>query len=373
MGLVGSPMVSSGGDETDLEQIRGVTISCQTWGKEWGEKGFADELDDLQSLGVNWVAIHPYAGISGDGSVKPIGGELDPARPPLWLSFPIQTASERRMGIMIVPHLAHWGSPFHSRGAIDFSDAQCLERFFRGYEDWIVSLAQAARAADAFCIGSELDSLLDEPDRWRELIRAVREVTPARLTYAANWDRYAEVPFWSELDAIGIQAYFPLSDEPYPRVEILRAAWEQVLAPLRELHRRTGKPVVFTEFGYHCSEDAARAPWIDTTSRTEDACALQERCLDIALSAIAPESAWLRGAFLWKWFVGEPDRNDRTFELDTPRMRMALQRAWGRFRRPRRRCGHRSACALRRADPRRGAAAPRDAFHGSAGRPPDGG
>jgi hypothetical protein len=48
---------------------------------------------------------------------------------------------------------------------------------------------------------------------WRRVIAAVRGVTSARLTYAANFDAYQRVAFWDALDAIGIQAYFPLTDK----------------------------------------------------------------------------------------------------------------------------------------------------------------
>jgi len=185
------------------------------------------------------------------------------------------------------------------------------------------------------CVPARAKRAKADEDQWRELIRRVREVTDARLTYAANWDRFKEVPFWDALDAIGIQAYFPLSDSESPGDPELRAGWERVLAPLRELHRRTGKPVVFTEFGYHASPDAARMPWSDGRRHHGDpspafasAHALQERCLRVGLEVLGRERGWLRGAFLWKWFVGEPGRGDATFILDTPRLRGVIEEAW---------------------------------------------
>ena len=44
--------------------------------------------------------------------------------------------------------------------------------------------------ADAFVVGTELARTLDQKDQWLEIIRAVREVTDAPLTYAAKWDTY---------------------------------------------------------------------------------------------------------------------------------------------------------------------------------------
>ena len=59
-----------GQDAPPRERVRGVTISCQTWGKEWGTDAMLEAYDELKALGTTWVAIHPYAGIRGDGTVR---------------------------------------------------------------------------------------------------------------------------------------------------------------------------------------------------------------------------------------------------------------------------------------------------------------
>ena len=320
------------GGEKDLRTVHGVTISCQTWGREWAFPGFAEELDRLAALGVNWVAIHPYARIGADGSVS-TRRPVDPQAPPDWLAGPIEAAHARGMALLVKPHLAYWGSPFSWRGEIAFEDPALRERFWSTYSSWIADLAAATHRADGFVVGTELDAMLDgDADaRWRALIASVRTRTPAHLTYAANWDRVGAVTFWDALDAIGVQAYFPLSEEPDPDDTALAAGWERAVAELRALSSRTGKPVVFTEFGYSATSEAAARPWSATISRgpeRERAEALQVRCLRASLAVIEREGAWLRGGFLWKWFVGQPD--DPTFLLDTPAVRATIQDAWQR-------------------------------------------
>ena len=328
-----APLSSGGGRgqaPDPLSEVRGITISCQTWGWEWGTPGFSAELEDLAGLGANWVAIHPYAQIGGDGSVR--WREFDPEDPPDWLRVPQAEAARRGFGLMIVPHLAYWGSPFHWRGDIAFEDPLALERFFDEYQAWIVALARATRGARAFVVGTETDRLVSHEARWRELIAAVRAETDAKLTYAANWDRFADVPFWDALDAVGVQAYFPLSDALDPSESDLEAGWERVLEGLHALYLRTGKPVVFTELGYNVSLDAARVPASypqASEAEREAALRLQERCMSVALRTLARERDWLRGAFLWKWFVGQP-RPGTNFLVDTPSMRAVLEREWRR-------------------------------------------
>lgn len=339
-----APAPGPGRAPEDHAAIRGVTISVQTWGPEWGDPALDAELLELRELGANWIAVHPYASIRADGGVRPLGGALDPEAPPDWLLAPIERAHARGFAILVKPHLAYWGSPFRWRGEIAFEQAEARARFWSAYDDWIVSLARAVHGADAFCVGTELDRMLGEEARWRALVARVRAVFPGKLTYAANWDAFEDVPFWDALDAVGVQAYFPLVGEdgeagsPGPSRAALLAGWERALEGLRAVHHRTGKPVVFTELGYDAWEGAAREPWRGgggghhgwgaapvpgPTARR-----LQARLLGTALEVCQRERAWLRGAFLWKWFVGAPGRGDHAFHLDEPELRAAIGAAW---------------------------------------------
>jgi len=325
----------SGGD---LARVKGVTISCN-WNGDWARPGFGDELDRLQALGVNWVSIHPYASVSGDGSVKWNPEDLDADSPAAFLGNPMREARARGMGLFIKPHLAYWGSPFRWRGEIEF-EGEARLRFWKQYSEWILNLARATRSADSFCIGTELDRMLASEVEWRTLIKAVRGVTAAHLTYAANWDHFEEVPFWDALDVIGVQAYFPLTEAPNPSIQELREGWQPWVERLRALHLKLGKPVVFTELGYDDARHAAARPWEDDGRgrRVElepELLVLQERCLQAALEMLDGQKDWLRGAFLWKWFVrggrhgfGRSAAHSGSFRLDREGLHRVIQSAW---------------------------------------------
>lgn len=316
--------------------VRGMTISCQTFGREWGTDAFADELDRLVDLGVNWVAIHPYATIGADGSLR--WRELDPEAPPTWIERPIREAHARGLKIFIKPHLAYWGSPFSWRGEIAFEGEEAWTRFFGDYTRWIVEVARCSAGADAFAVGTELGGTVEYRDAWTRIIQAVREVTPAPLTYAANWDAYSDVTFWEQLDCIGVQAYFPLCETSAPTEAQLIEGWTRVFEPLRALSTSTGKPIVFTELGYDAHVDTARTPWVGggghgrrARRATPDPAglALQQRCLEVALRALESErnGDWLRGAFLWKWFAGRTHGGE-DFVLDTESIRESIRASW---------------------------------------------
>ena len=49
--------------------------------------------------------------------------------------------------------------------------------------------------------------------------------------------------------------------------------------------------------------------------------------VDRVVRVIEPEREWLRGAFLWKWFVGEA--RGESFRMQSPAMRAVIAQCWG--------------------------------------------
>ena len=84
------------------------------------------------------------------------------------------------------------------------------DRWYESYRSFILHYASLAEACGAqeFSVGSELGSMQVDAERWRSLIATVRANYRGRLLYSANWDDYESVPFWRDLDAIGVTGYY---------------------------------------------------------------------------------------------------------------------------------------------------------------------
>ncbi len=307
--------------------IRGIVISCQTWGREWGTDEMVEAMAEIKALGGNWVQIHPYGGIQRDGTIN--FGRLpeNPDEAPVWLARPIAEAKRLGLKICITPHLAPWRAGWSWRGDIRFEDKATWARFFANYQAWITRLARLCRDADGFVVGSELDQTIPGHEReWRDIIAAVRRETTSALSYAANWPDYQRVPFWDALDCISVSAYFPLvQHDAEPTAHELDQAWADIRHELLAYGRREGRRVVLMELGYDTGLNAAREPWRDG-DRREGGAALQALCLDRALEAVDAPGDDLLGAFLWKWFPG--DSRGETFLMSEPHMREVIARHW---------------------------------------------
>ncbi len=306
-----------------LPFLKGVTVSCQTGGREWQTPEMAQTLDELRSLGANAIAIHPYARIKEDGHVT--FRVVDDNR---HISVPLEWARERGLNVMLIPHIAYWRTKFTWRGEINFERAEEWDTFFADYETWIVEMAKLAQAhgAAVFCVGLEFTHAEKFPDRWRKIIKAVRAVYSGKITYGANHDSYAQVQFWDALDYIGVLAYFPLTKSADPSLVELRAAWQKRCAELERFSREHNRQFLFVEIGYNENSRAAAEPWSFNTGGA-NAAAIQERCVEAALELTGRHS-FLAGMFLWKWFPEIDWHEEDDFRLQTPAIKALIAKHW---------------------------------------------
>jgi hypothetical protein len=195
---------------------------------------------------------------------------------------------------MLIPHIAYWGSKFSWRGEIKFDTAEEWDRFFTDYETWIVEMARLAEAhgAAVFCVGLEYTHAQKFEQRWRKIIAAVRSVYSGKITYGANWGDYDAVKFWDAVDYLGVLAYFPLTTATNPSAEQIATGWRKRCAELQRFSdSHGGKKFLFVEVGYNENARAAAEPWSFDTGG-ENASAIQQRCLDAALSLGGKEPFW---------------------------------------------------------------------------------
>ncbi|MEY2519446.1 MAG: hypothetical protein QOF24_1205 [Verrucomicrobiota bacterium] len=323
--LIGANVTASG-QPTAPPFYKGVTVSCQTWGIEWQTPEMEKTLDELKSLGVNSIAIHPYAQIREDGHV--VTGRRS-GTSTTHITTPLRWAHERGMSAMLIPHIAYWGTKFSWRGEINFVTPEEWDRFFADYETWIVQMAAVAESehAEILCVGLEFTHAQKFEGRWRKIISAVRQVYHGKVTYGANWNEYAEVKFWDALDFLGVLAYFPLTKTVDPSAAEIAAAWEKRCAELGLFSKQNGdKQFLFVEIGYNESSRAAAEPWAFKTGG-EHAAEIQARCVDAALS-MSGRHPFLAGMYWWKWFPELAHHHEENYRLQTEPIKALIAKHW---------------------------------------------
>jgi hypothetical protein len=204
--------------------------------------------------------------------------------------------------LMVKPQIWVWNGEF--TGTIKMANEADWKNLEKTYSKFILDFAGMSQRlnAEIFCIGTELEQFVKHrPDYWKQLIVEIRNVYKGKLTYAANWNEYEKTFFWNDLDFIGIDAYFPLTDEKTPSFEASMEGWKKHKTTIKSYSDKFSKPILFTEFGYRSMDYAAKKPW--ETSRIEKAVNLEAQTNTTkALFETFWHEPWFSGGFVWKWF-----------------------------------------------------------------------
>ena len=172
--------------------------------------------------------------------------------------------------------------------------------FFSSYTEAMVHLAEisAETGVDYFSVGTEMSSSQYRDAEWRKVIQDIRRVYPGPLTYSAiHSGAETSISWWDALDAIGVDAYYPLTNLKNPTVDQLKAGWKTHVSVLEALSKKWDRPIIFTEAGYTSKEGTNRSPAAELLDQPID---LQEQadCYQ-ALIEVFSGKPWWKGVF---WF-----------------------------------------------------------------------
>ncbi|MBU0683487.1 MAG: hypothetical protein KJ864_04285 [Candidatus Omnitrophica bacterium] len=272
----------------------------------WSEEGYltsgSDEsLTKLSETGTNWVSV-----LVTWYQTTPWSGDIHPtAKTPSdeAMVHVIRKAHELGMKVMLKPHLDLLDKSDGSwRGEIGATQEAEWDEWFDKYRKYMMHYVDIANKenVEMICIGTELStSATVKGYLWRDLIEKIKSKYSGLLTYAAHWDRYLDIRFWDLLDYVGINAYFPLTENMVPTYAELKAGWKVWVVEMEKFQRVVGKPIIFPEIGCSSADGAVIRPW-EHIPRSEVNLALQADYYKALLETFWNKD-WFSGLYWWYW------------------------------------------------------------------------
>lgn len=279
------------------------------------------DVAPIVTMNANWVTLMPYGFVGKNGMVTYNSkwqwwGEKEEG-----VKETIELCKASGLKIMLKPQI--WMMSAYT-GDYKLSNEQEWEIFEKSYAAFIFSFLEIAIAHDVemFCIGTEWREFVKaRPEFWNELIKKAKLKYKGDLTYAANWDDYQAVPFWEQMDIIGVNGYFPISISAKPDLKELTMGWDVHKKTLSAFAKKYDRKIVFTEIGYRSMEGATVKPWEHNT-RSKFSAEIQHNAYK-ALFNVLWEEEWFGGMFIWKWYHNHESQGGNG-DLDfTPQNKLA--------------------------------------------------
>jgi hypothetical protein len=322
--------------------IRGVTVgpieNAYHPGRGYGSEPYGRTLDESLGLGANWVALTPFgrvgslAGLGVDPSFEAPLGDNE-----LAIRRAIRAAHARGLQVFLVPHL--WVESYEWRALIDPGTDAAWTVWSRSYSQFVLGWARIAEEehVELLAAGVELRSWVTtaRAPLFSQLLKKIRQVYHGLVTYSANWDDVENTVILGELDVIGINAFYPLTQNSSASLSDLRAGGEQVMAKVDALSEAWHKPVIFSEIGYTTRRAPAVEPWLwpenlpNVEVSEQDQAAAYHGLLAALLSRKSEESdaairgGGFRGFFVWRVYADPDDASQEPEFGFSPRGKIA--------------------------------------------------
>jgi hypothetical protein len=286
---------------------RGVAMQVSGYEKL---ENYEQAVDEIADLGADTVLlVVDTRQENGTSSHIYLDMRITPSTEKL--SALIDHAKEKKLRVVLMP-IVLLDNPRGNewRGTLK---PDSWDDWFDSYREMMTHFAWIAKehGVDVLVVGSELVSSETKVDQWTKTISKIRDIFKGNLTYSANWDHYPALPFWDQLDLIGMNSYYKLGDDGKVTTAEIEKRWREIQKNIDRFSDEKGKPVLFLEVGWCSLENAANEPWDYTREDLAIDNDLQKRLYE-AYFNVWYRDPHLGGCMMWEWPPGAPNEKGYT-------------------------------------------------------------
>jgi len=272
---------------------------------------YTKSVDQIAALGADTV-LFTVDSKQENGNSSHIFLDMRSSPTPDKLGELIRYAKGKKLRVVLMPLVllenprgTEWRGTIHP---------ELWEDWWESYREMLHHYATVAEAnhVDVMAVGSELVSTENTTSQWSLTIRQMRRDFHGQLTYSANWDHYAAVPFWDQLDLVAINSYYTLGENSSVTVPQIVSKWHDIQKGLFAFEKKVGRPFFFMEVGWCSQANAAKVPWDYTQTTVPVDLELQKKLYEGFF-----ESWWgvkeFGGFMIWAWDPNGGGPNDRGY------------------------------------------------------------
>lgn len=311
--------------------MHGLTLAG-LFGTDFAEQRAGRLVESSAAAGADWVSIAAgwYQATSDASRIRPDSARTPPDED---IHRLIDQSHAAGLRVMLKPFVNSDDGVW--RGDVRPADSSGWFADYTSMTQHYADLA-ASTGTDLFCLGTDLGfSEIALASEWRLLIADVRRRFTGPLTYAASHapsaglGGYANVPFWEDLDFIGVNAYFPLADRLISHAQ-LADAWNVWLDEIEQWRddRSLDRPVIFTELGYRSAATAATQPRASDPVKPHEVDPDLQANLYTAFFGLPYRRESLHGVFWWRWDPDTTDARGAAFPPNGKPAEAVLRRAY---------------------------------------------
>lgn len=177
------------------------------------------------------------------------------------------------------------------------------EKWFESYTHFMIHYAKIAERSNCemLCTGCEMEGMDNQADRCRKLIKTVRKSYHGIIMHNINHGDEMRFSWLSDVDVIGISAYYTVSTPEDRSLDYMKKAWFSKVDILEKAHKYYNKPIMFAEIGVRNERGCTMYPY-DFKHRPDVPLDEDEQANFYESAMWATwDKPWFAGYFWWDW------------------------------------------------------------------------
>lgn len=290
-----------------MRKMREELRKGYTWGFYSGEGKFMTpeaeaSMERLASNGLDWICI-PVNCFQDTFYSTTIYSMFGRTQTDEEVIFAIKKAKSLGLKVCLKPMVDCLDRSWRARIHFPEQTVGYWDTWFKSYNAFMLHYAKLAEkyGCEMLCTGCEMAGMDSQEKFCVEMIKNVREVYHGTIMHNINHGDEFRFPWLSEVDVIGISAYYPVTTKEDNSKEHMRKVWAEKREVVRKCHEKYNRPIMFAEIGVRNERGCTMYPW-DFHNRPEMPNDEDEQAnfYETAMEAMWNEE-YFGGFFWWDW------------------------------------------------------------------------
>lgn len=278
-----------------------------TWGwcsksGDYQKKAAEHSMKRLASNGLDWICItvNVFQETFYSTRIFPLFGFTQTDED---IIHAINMAKTMNLKVCLKPVVNCMDKNWRARISFPPDNQTYWDKWFESYNNFMIHYAKIAERTDCemLCTGCEMEGMDKQTERCRKLIKTVRKNYHGLIMHNVNHGDEMKFPWLTDVDVVGISAYYSVSTPEDRSLEYMKKAWLSKIDILEKTHKYYNKPVMFAEIGVRNERGCTMYPY-DFIHRPEIPLDEEEQA-DFYESAMWAtwDQPWFAGYFWWDW------------------------------------------------------------------------
>lgn len=278
-----------------------------TWGwysrsGDYQKKAAENSMKRLASNGLDWICItvNVFQETFYSTRIFPLFGMTQTDED---IVHAIKMAKSLGLKVCLKPVVDCLDKNWRARIHFPADNQTYWDKWFESYTHYIIHYAKIAErtGCEMLCTGCEMEGMDSQSERCKKMISAVRKKYHGIIMHNINHGDEMRFPWLTEVDVIGISAYYSVSTPEVKSLEQMKKAWLSKIEILEKAHKLYDKPIMFAEIGVRNESGCTMYPY--NFKYNTDLPLDEDEQADFYESAMWAtwDKPWFAGYFWWDW------------------------------------------------------------------------